>query len=154
MSYRLKDIRIDHDLTQKYMAQKFNVSRSTYSGWENEGDNIPLYQFNNFCEIFNLSLDYVAKIIDRREEITNNIKKKIDYKLIGQRLEIVRKENKITQKQLSKIMGISEATYVNYKNGKTPIQTEILKEFALYFKVSLDWLVGKSEIKKLKEEKI
>ena len=51
-------------------------------------------------------------------------------------------------------MGISEATYVNYKNGKTPIQTEILKEFALYFKVSLDWLVGKSEIKKLKEEKI
>ena len=154
MSYRLKDIRIDNDLTQKYMAQKLNVSRSTYSGWENEGDNIPLYQFNNFCEIFNLSLDYVAKIIDRREEITNNIKKKIDYKLTGQRLEIVRKENKIKKKQLSKIMGISEATYVNYKNGKTPIQTEILKEFALYFKVSLDWLVGKSEIKKLKEEKI
>ena len=154
MSYRLNDIRIDHDLPQKYMAQKFNVSRSTYSGWENEGDNIPLYQFNNFCEIFNLSLDYVAKIIDRREEITNKKKKKIDYKLIGQRLEIVRKEHKITQKQLSKIMGISEATYVNYKNGKTPIQTEILKEFALYFKVSLDWLVGKSEIKKLKEEKI
>ncbi len=49
MSYRLKDIRIDNDLTQKQLAHQLNVSRSTYSGWENEGDNIPLYQFNNFC---------------------------------------------------------------------------------------------------------
>lgn len=152
MSYRLKDVRIDNDLTQKNLAQKLNVSRSTYSGWENEDDNIPLYQFNNFCEIFNLSLDYVSKIINRRKNTTNKIKKQIDFKLIGQNLEIIRKENKITQKELAKIIGISEATYVNYKNGKTPIQTEILKKFAIYFNVSLDWLVGKSKNKKLKED--
>ena len=152
MSYRLKDVRIDIDLTQKNLAQKLNVSRSTYSGWENEDDNIPLYQFNNFCEIFNLSLDYVSKIINRRKNTTNKIKKQIDFKLIGQNLEIIRKENKITQKELAKIIGISEATYVNYKNGKTPIQTEILKKFAIYFNVSLDWLVGKSKNKKLKED--
>ena len=152
MSYRLKDVRIDNDLTQKNLAQKLNVSRSTYSGWENEDDNIPLYQFNNFCEIFNLSLDYVSKIINRRKNTTNKIKKQIDFKLIGQNLEIIRKENKITQKELAKIIGISEATYGNYKNGKTPIQTEILKKFAIYFNVSLDWLVGKSKNKKLKED--
>lgn len=152
MSYRLKGVRIDNDLTQKNLAQKLNVSRSTYSGWENEDDNIPLYQFNNFCEIFNLSLDYVSKIINRRKNTTNKIKKQIDFKLIGQNLEIIRKENKITQKELAKIIGISEATYVNYKNGKTPIQTEILKKFAIYFNVSLDWLVGKSKNKKLKED--
>ncbi len=152
MSYRLKDVRIDNDLTQKNLAQKLNVSRSTYSGWENEDDNIPLYQFNNFCEIFNLILDYVSKIINRRKNTTNKIKKQIDFKLIGQNLEIIRKENKITQKELAKIIGISEATYVNYKNGKTPIQTEILKKFAIYFNVSLDWLVGKSKNKKLKED--
>ena len=152
MSYRLKDVRIDNDLTQKNLAKQLQVSRSTYSGWENEGDNIPLYQFNNFCEIFNLSLDYVAKIIDRRENITNKIKKQIDFKLIGQNLETIRKENKITQKELAKIMGVSEATYVNYKNGETPIQTEILKKFAIYFNVSLDWLVGKSKNKKPRED--
>lgn len=152
MSYRLKDVRIDNDLTQKNLAQKLNVSRSTYSGWENEDDNIPLYQFNNFCEIFNLSLDYVSKIINRRKNTTNKIKKQIDFKLIGQNLEIIRKENKITQKELAKIIGISEATYGNYKNGKTPIQTEILKKFAIYFNVSLDWLVGKSKNKKLRED--
>lgn len=149
MSYRLKDIRIDNDLTQKYLAEKLHVSRSTYSGWENEGDNIPLYQFNNFCELFNLSLDYVAKLIDRRENITNKEKKKIDFKLIGEKLETVRKESNLKQKQMSEIMGVSEATYVNYKKGSTPIQTEILKRVALHFDVSLDWLVGKSNKKSI-----
>lgn len=149
MSYRLKDIRIDNDLTQKYLAEKLHVSRSTYSGWENEGDNIPLYQFNNFCELFNLSLDYVAKLIDRRENITNKEKKKIDFKLIGEKLETVRKESNLKQKQISEIMGVSEATYVNYKKGSTPIQTEILKRVALHFDVSLDWLVGKSNKKSI-----
>lgn len=149
MSYRLKDIRIDNDLTQKYLAEKLHVSRSTYSGWENEGDNIPLYQFNNFCELFNLSLDYVAKIIDRRENITNKEKKKIDFKLIGEKLETVRKESNLKQKEMSEIMGVSEATYVNYKKGSTPIQTEILKRVALHFDVSLDWLVGKSNKKSI-----
>ena len=149
MGYRLKDIRIDNDLTQKVLANKLHVSRSTYSGWENEGDNIPLYQFNNFCELFNLSLDYVAKLIDRRENITNKTKKNLDFKLIGDRLEIIRKDAKLKQKEMAEIMGVSPATYVNYKKGSTPIQTEILKTVAFHFDVSLDWLVGKSNKKAL-----
>ena len=149
MGYRLKDIRIDNDLTQKFLANKLHVSRSTYSGWENEDDNIPLYQFNNFCELFNLSLDYVAKLIDRRENITNKTKKNLDFKLIGDRLEIIRKDAKLKQKEMAEIMGVSPATYVNYKKGSTPIQTEILKTVAFHFDVSLDWLVGKSNKKAL-----
>lgn len=149
MSYRLKDIRIDNDLTQKEIADKLHVSRSTYSGWENEGDNIPLYQFNNFCELFNLSLDYVAKLIDRRENITNKTKKDLDFKLIGKKLEVIRKETNLKQKQMAEIMGVSPATYVNYKKGSTPIQTEILKTVSIHFDISLDWLVGKSKKKSI-----
>ena len=149
MGYRLKDIRIDNDLTQKQLARKLNVSRTTYSGWENGGDNIPLYQFNNFCELFSLSLDYVAKLIDRRENITNKTKKNIDFKLIGDKLEIIRKEANLKQKEMAEILGISQPTYFNYKEGNTPIQTEILKTVSSYFGVSLDWLVGKSNKKYL-----
>ena len=149
MSYRLKDIRIDNDLTQKQLAHQLNVSRSTYSGWENGGDNIPLYQFNNFCELFNLSLDYVAKLIDRRENITNKTKKTLDFRLIGNRLDTIRKENHLKQKEMAEIIGVSQPTYFNYKNGNTPIQTEILKTIAHNFNISLDWLVGKSNKKYL-----
>lgn len=148
MNYCLKEVRIDNDLTQKQLADKLNVSRSTYSGWENESDNIPLYQFNNFCELFNLSLDYVAKIIDRREKITNTNKKEIDPTLIGQRLEIIRKDFNLKQKNMAELMGVSQSTYFNYKNGTTVVQTEILKTVAKHFKISLDWLVGKSEEKR------
>ena len=94
----------------------------------------------------------INKKQERQHKASYKIKKQIDFKLIGQNLETIRKENKITQKELAKIMGVSEATYVNYKNGETPIQTEILKKFAIYFNVSLDWLVGKSKNKKPRED--
>ena len=37
---RLKEIRIYYDKTQKEMAEILNVSRSTYSGWENGRGNL------------------------------------------------------------------------------------------------------------------
>ena len=96
-----------------------------------------------------MSLDYVAKLIDRRENITNKTKRTLDFRLIGNRLDTIRKENNLKQKEMAEIIGVSQPTYFNYKNGNTPIQTEILKTIAHNFNISLDWLVGKSNKKYL-----
>ena len=96
-----------------------------------------------------MSLDYVAKLIDRRENITNKTKRTLDFRLIGNRLDTIRKENNLKQKEMAEIIGVSQPTYFNYKNGNTPIQTEILKTIANNFNISLDWLVGKSNKKYL-----
>lgn len=54
---RLKDIREYYDNTQKEIANILNVSRSTYAGWENGIDTIPLLKLNDFCNHYNTILD-------------------------------------------------------------------------------------------------
>lgn len=49
MNYeRMKEIRTYFDNTQKELADYLNVSRSTYAGWENGIDAIPLLKLNDF----------------------------------------------------------------------------------------------------------
>ena len=43
---KMKDIREYFDKTQQEVAEKLNVSRSTYAGWENGIDSIPLTKLN------------------------------------------------------------------------------------------------------------
>jgi len=63
------------------------------------------------------------------------------------RLKILRSNKKLTQKEFAKILDINERSYQNYEiNASTP-NFKLLLFIADYFDVSLDYLVGKSEIK-------
>lgn len=45
---RMKTLREYYDNTQNEIAEKLDVSRSTYAGWENNIDFIPLDKLNVF----------------------------------------------------------------------------------------------------------
>ena len=63
------------------------------------------------------------------------------------RLKILRSNKKLTQKEFAKILDINERSYQNYEiNASTP-NFKLLLFIADYFDVSLDYLVGKSEVK-------
>ena len=49
---RMKEIREYFDNTQKEVAIALNINRSTYAGWENGIDLIPLTKLNDFCKYF------------------------------------------------------------------------------------------------------
>ena len=57
---RMKDIRTYFDNTQNELADYLKVSRSTYAGWENGIDAIPLTKLNDFCNYYGISLDYIC----------------------------------------------------------------------------------------------
>ena len=57
---RMKEIREYCDNTQLEMATMLGVSRSTYAGWENGLDTIPLLKLNDFCNYYKISLDYIC----------------------------------------------------------------------------------------------
>lgn len=62
-------------------------------------------------------------------------------------LKRFRKENKITQKQAATAANISERNYQDYEYGKVVPTATVLIALADYFNVSLDYLVGRSDIK-------
>ncbi len=62
-------------------------------------------------------------------------------------LKRFRKEMKITQKQAATAANVSERNYQDYEYGKVVPTATVLIALADYFNVSLDYLVGRSDVK-------
>ncbi|MGN0598826.1 MAG: helix-turn-helix transcriptional regulator [Oscillospiraceae bacterium] len=57
---RLKDLREDHDLSQKELAAKLGYHTTTYQRWEESVHSIKLIDAINIADFFGVSLDYLA----------------------------------------------------------------------------------------------
>lgn len=73
--------------------------------------------------------------------------------LFGDRLIFLREEKKITQIQLSNILKISNRVIAYYEsNNRFPKDELTLVNIANYFEVSLDWLLGRTEIRSFRPD--
>lgn len=64
------------------------------------------------------------------------------------KLKELRKEHKLSMKELGKILGLSESTISLYEAGKREPDIKTLIKMADYFKVSVDVLIGRDETNK------
>lgn len=60
----LRDLRIDHDLTQQQLADLFHVERKTILRIENELFMPKVEVLITYSRFFNISLDYICGLID------------------------------------------------------------------------------------------
>lgn len=60
MKTRLKDLREDHDLTQKQVSDILHVSQVAYSYYEIGKRSIPLELLIKLADYYNVSLDYIT----------------------------------------------------------------------------------------------
>ncbi len=125
------------------MAEILNVARSTYSGWENDIRYIPLTKLNDFCIYFNLSLDYICKLSKTKQCPTKNTQ--IDKIIVGKNLRYIRTLHKDTQKYVANMFNVNRSNYSKYETGKILIPTLFIIEFAKHYKVSIDWICGKTK---------
>ena len=145
---RLKEIRIYYDKTQKEMAEILNVSRSTYAGWENGIDTIPLLKLNDFCNYFNISMDYICGLSNNKTtKITNT---NIDKITIAYNLKHIRLNNNDTQEYIAKIINTDQSNYSKYELGKNLILTSLITDFAKHYKISIDFICGKTKDSEIK----
>lgn len=140
---RMKDIREYFDKTQIEMANILKVSRSTYAGWENGIDLIPLLKLNEFCNYFGISLDYICGLTNTKKYEILNLE--IDKIILGQNIKNIRIKNNDTQEIIAEAIGVDQSNYSKYELGKILIHTYPLIEFAKYYNVSIDWLCGKTK---------
>ncbi|WP_300347601.1 helix-turn-helix transcriptional regulator [Clostridium sp.] len=72
--------------------------------------------------------------------------------MFGNRLKSLRKELNLTQAQLANILKISASTIGMYEQNRRTPDTETLQTFSNYFNVSVDYLIGKTDIKESAEQ--
>lgn len=57
---RLRDIREDHDLQQKDIADLLHTTREQYSRWERGAWQMPIEHYKTLARFYNISVDYLS----------------------------------------------------------------------------------------------
>lgn len=73
--------------------------------------------------------------------------------MFDNRLEILRKERKMTQQDVANALGLPTTTYRNYEKDEREPSSEILVNISKLYDVSIDWLLGRSEYRNSIEER-
>ncbi len=58
------------------------------------------------------------------------------------RLKSLRIQNNLTQKDISKILEISQSLYSIYESGKKPIPISLIYKLAKKYNTSIDFIIG------------
>ena len=58
------------------------------------------------------------------------------------RLRDLREDNDFTQKEVAAYLGIDQRTYSNYETEKRSMPMEQYRSLAIFYKTSVDYLVG------------
>ena len=64
---RIKELRVDKDLSQKELADVLNVTRSAYSNYENGIRDVPVEILEGLADYYGTSVDYLLGLTDKRE---------------------------------------------------------------------------------------
>ena len=67
---RIRDLREDHDLTQKDVAAYLHIKQNTYSQYENGQRQLPLECLIALAKLYKTSTDYILGLTDQKEGTT------------------------------------------------------------------------------------
>lgn len=66
---------------------------------------------------------------------------------MGNRLRDLREDADLNQTQVASYLGMSQTGYSKYETGENDIPTQVLIKLSQYYKTSIDYLLGVSDIK-------
>lgn len=73
---------------------------------------------------------------------------------LGSRIQELREEKNISRKSLAQVLEISYSAMSKYETNERFPEKEMLVQLADYFNVSIDYLIGRSDIRVEKDMKI
>lgn len=76
------------------------------------------------------------------------------YKEFGEKLKNLRTERNLTQNEVAKDLGITQASVFKYEKGLRRVPMNMIITFANYFNISVDELIQSDVSKDVKEETV
>ena len=67
------------------------------------------------------------------------------------RIRDLREDNDLTQKAVAQSLNCSQQVYSNYELGQRDIPTDILIKLSRFYDVSVDYILGISDVKEIKK---
>ena len=136
---RIIFIRESLDMSQRELADKLNVSKSTYARWETGERIIPLEHLVDLCNLAKISLDYAFSISNNRKELNKKII--INKKIIGNNLKKLRLSKNYSQEEMAELLNTSQSVVSEFENGITLIQTAFLYDICNKFNISAEDII-------------
>lgn len=72
---RLKNLRIDHDKSQRDIADYLGTEQSYYAKYENGKRPLPIDRLKKLCEYYNVSADYILGLSENLPYGTSKTKR-------------------------------------------------------------------------------
>lgn len=69
-----------------------------------------------------------------------------------ERIKDLREDADLRQKDLAKLLNCSQQTYSDYEHGKVDIPTEVLIALADYYGTSVDYILGRTNVRQKSEK--
>ncbi len=135
---RIREIRRAQKITAKELANLVNVAESTMCLYETGKREPDFRTLLEIAEQLNVSIDDLFGRSDKNTDAKKGI--------IMDNLLILRNQKGITQKDMADFLGISRQAYANYETGNREPDLTTLKRIAEYFNVTVEYLLGNSEL--------
>ena len=147
---QIKYIRETYDITQEELGNYLQVSKSSISHYEKNDLDIPMRKLSMISNYFHLSIDYILGFTSIKTY--PDLTQELDLYKAGNRLHEICKDLNYSNVKLAKELNTTESNIRKYKTGKTLILTAFALQLNQKYNYSMDWIIGKTENKKIKEK--
>ncbi len=150
-SLKLKEIREINNDSQEKIANTLGIARVTYNHYETQYQIIPITHLINFSSHYKVSLDYILGFTQKKNYNSDN--QKVSIAISSKRLKEFRKEQHLTQEKLGNLLNTTKTVICGYEHERCFIATPFLYTICQKYKISADYLLGKTDEPKYLNDK-
>lgn len=133
---RIKNNRIDNDLTQAQIARIIECPLVSYKRYENGYRDFPVSNIIKLSEFYNQSCDYLLNISDVKGMFYGKESSPSD------RLLFARRKFHKTQDEVADMLICKRQIYGNYETGARQVPVEFIVKLSKIYHLSTDYLMG------------
>ena len=133
-STKLKELRLQNNLTQENLARKLDILRNSYIYYETGKKYPPVEVLIRMAKFFNVSISF---LLDEQSENNNDL-----YMSFHEQLKELRLQNDLSQEKMSRKLGMVTRTYIFYETGQKFPSVDMLIRIAKVFKVNISFVIN------------